>query len=897
MRPDHHVTTSDDGQHAAELLELGDALCEVDRAWRVLAVNRNQERLYRRPRGDTLGRVLWELWPEAADPGTRYWVELNRCMRERVAVQFQDFYAPLDLWAGVTAYPVSAGGIAIFSRDITALKRAEEAVRAREAEATRRAAEMEAILGSVADGVLVYDAEGRIVRSNAAADAILGYGPPERATPVAERIVSAGIAWLHEDGSPMPADEMPAVRATRYGETHRGSVMRMRRPEREQWIALSAAPLLAGGVQIGAVVSISDITARKSAERALQASERRLRRMIDLNPIGVVHRERGGGVRYANDAYLRLVGATRAELEAGRLRWDTLTAPEHRARDEAAMAQADAQGISELYEKDYVLGDGRRVPLLVACASMGDPGETMAFVIDLTDRKRAEEELRESEQRFRMLAEAMPQIVCVLDSDGTAEYVNPGWTSYSGLDFEETKRAGWAGVLHPDDLAAARACRRRMLDSRAPQDVELRYRAADGSYRWFLSRLAPVVEGGRIVRLVGTALDIEDRKRAEEALRRANQTLRDADRRKDEFLGMLSHELRNPLAPIRNSLYILGRLDATGVQARRAKDVANRQVAHLTSLVDDLLDVTRIARGKIELRRAELDVAVLARRAAEDHRALMQERHLELALEVPDRPVIVHGDGTRLSQVLGNLLHNAAKFTPAGGRVTLAVAAEEGRAVIHVRDTGSGIAPEALGSIFEPFTQAEQTLARSEGGLGLGLALVKGLVTLHGGEVSVSSAGIGRGADFVVTLPLASPARARRIERVVRGAPLRARRRVLVIDDNRDAADSLAELVSMLGHRADVAYDGFAGLARAAEAPPDVVLCDIGLPGMDGYECARQLRALAPSRHLRLVAVSGYAQPEDVARAMEAGFDAHVAKPADPERIAGLLSAGAAART
>jgi PAS domain S-box-containing protein len=773
MTRDRHVTGPDDGQHAAELLELGDAFCEVDHGWRLLAVNRNQERLFGRPRGETLGRVLWELWPEAANPGTRYWVELHRCMRERVAVQFQDFHAPLDLWTGVTAYPVSAGGIAIFLRDITALKRAEESLRARELEASRRTAEVEAILGSVADGVLVYDREGRIVESNATADRILGYDARERALPIGERLASAGITWLREDGTPIAPDDMPVLRAARHGETHRARLLRMLRPGREQWIALSAGPLVVGGAQVGSVVTLSDLTERRRTEEALDASE----------------------------------------------------------------------------------------------------------------------------QRFRMLSDAMPQIVCVLQPGGGAEYVNPGWTAYSGLDLAETTRLGWYGVLHPDDREAATECRRRVLKSRAPQDVELRYRAADGSFRWFLSRLAPVVEGDRVVRLIGSAMDIEDRKRAEEAVQRANETLRDADRRKDEFLGMLSHELRNPLAPIRNSLYILDRLDATALQARRAKAVANRQVTHLTRLVDDLLDVTRIARGKIELRKAELDLGALARRTAEDHRALMQERRLELSVEVPAGPVPVRGDETRLAQVIGNLLHNAAKFTPAGGRVTLAVAVEEGRVAIHVRDTGAGIAPEALGAIFEPFTQAKQTLARSEGGLGLGLALVKGLVAMHGGEVSASSGGAGRGSDFAVMLPLASLPPVREGERVLRGAPVRARRRVLVIDDNRDAADSLAELVSMLGHRADVAYDGFAGLARAAEAPPDVVLCDIGLPGMDGYECARQLRALSPSRDLRLVAVSGYAQPEDIARAMEAGFDAHVAKPPDPERLAGLLSAGAGVRT
>jgi PAS domain S-box-containing protein len=426
---------------------------------------------------------------------------------------------------------------------------------------------------------------------------------------------------------------------------------------------------------------------------------------------------------------------------------------------------------------------------------------------------------------------------------------------------------------------------------------EKRYLRRDGSRLWVRVNVSVVRdEAGRFVRAIATAEDIAEERRAREALRRseerlraANEKLREADRRKDEFLGMLSHELRNPLAPIRNALYILDRAEGDGARARHAREVAARQVAHLTRLVDDLLDVTRIARGKIELRRRELDLGALVRRAADDHRALMQERRLDLAVHVPARPVSVLGDETRLAQVLGNLLHNAAKFTPAGGRVAVSLAAEDGAAVLRVRDTGAGIDPGMIATVFEPFTQAAQTLARSEGGLGLGLALVKGLVTLHGGAVTASSAGPGRGTEVAVTLPLA-PARAAAPggeEAAPAGAAAQPRRRVLVIDDNRDAADSLAELVSMFGHTAEVAYDGPAGLAKAAQGRPDVVLCDIGLPAMDGYEVARRLRAR--QRDVRLVAVSGYAQPDDVARAAEAGFDAHVAKPPDPDRLAALL--------
>jgi PAS domain S-box-containing protein len=505
---------------------------------------------------------------------------------------------------------------------------------------------------------------------------------------------------------------------------------------------------------------------------------------------------------------------------------------------------------------------------------------------DVAERRRLEDALRATEEKLRLLANAMPQLVCVLLPDGSAEYVNPSWIAFSGLDLAATNRAGWEQVLHPDDVPAARECRRLALKLLAPQDVELRYRAADGTFRWFLSRLAPVVEDGRVARMVGSAIDIEDRRRAEAALQEANQRLREADRRKDDFLGILSHELRSPLAPIRNSVYVLRH--AGGAQAERALHVIERQTAHLTRLVDDLLDVTRIARGKMQLRSERIDLRDVARRTGEDFRSLMEDRGVAFGVLLPEERVWVHADATRLAQVTANLLHNAAKFTRPGDAVTLSLDVVGDAACIRVRDTGAGIDPALLPTVFDAFVQVDRTLARAEGGLGLGLALVRGIVELHGGSVAAESAGKGRGTEFTVRLPLAPPAEDGRQADLGRGDRGATGRRVLVVDDDRDAADSLAQLVALLGHDSEVAYDAQTALAKARARLPDVVLCDIGLPGMDGYEVARALRASSPGR-LRLVAVSGYAQPEDVTRAIEAGFDAHVAKPPDPERLEDLL--------
>jgi two-component system CheB/CheR fusion protein len=379
------------------------------------------------------------------------------------------------------------------------------------------------------------------------------------------------------------------------------------------------------------------------------------------------------------------------------------------------------------------------------------------------------------------------------------------------------------------------------------------------------------------------------RVQAQDELRSANQQLLESDRRKNEFLAVLSHELRNPLAPISNSLYVLERAAPGGNQAQRAKEVIERQVGQLTHLVNDLIDVTRISRNKIYLQRQRVDLCDIARRSAEDQRSLFESSEIHLKSAIPDEPVYVNADKTRVAQVVSNLLQNAAKFTGRGGTATIAVAADSARRQVLVRisDTGVGMTPDTLAGLFQPFMQADKTLDRTKGGLGLGLALVKGLVELHGGEVTAHSEGLGKGAEFTVRLPLDSqPDAGLRLATPV--AP-RSRRRVLVIEDNIDAADSLREVLEFGDHDVAVAYNGPEGLSKAREFQPEVVLCDIGLPGMDGFEVARAFRKDDALKGAFLVALSGYAQPDDVQRAQEAGFEQHLAKPPSLEKLEALL--------
>jgi signal transduction histidine kinase/CheY-like chemotaxis protein len=383
---------------------------------------------------------------------------------------------------------------------------------------------------------------------------------------------------------------------------------------------------------------------------------------------------------------------------------------------------------------------------------------------------------------------------------------------------------------------------------------------------------------------------LEERERAERALQAANVRLQAADRHKDAFLGVLSHELRNPLAPIRNSVHVLAHADPQGEQARRARQVIARQVDHLTRLVEDLLDVKRLSAGKMRLRLETLDLAEPVRETVEDLRALFVQRGIALELQAPASPLWVRGDATRLAQVVGNLLQNAAKFTDTGGHVAVVLDGRDGRVRLLVRDDGVGLPPELTESLFEPFVQGEQTLPRSAGGLGLGLALVRGIVTLHGGAVSARSQGAGRGTEFEITLPEAPAAPA---PCVAAGTPAPgAGRRVLVIEDNEDAAASLRDLLEVMGgHEVEVARDGAAGLDAVDAFAPDVVVCDLGLPVLDGYEVARRLRERGAAGATTLVALSGYASAEDAERSLQAGFQHHLAKPADAGELMRIIAA------
>lgn len=400
------------------------------------------------------------------------------------------------------------------------------------------------------------------------------------------------------------------------------------------------------------------------------------------------------------------------------------------------------------------------------------------------------------------------------------------------------------------------------------------------------------IEGRRY--FTGIVRDITERKRLEEELRERLEDLAQADRQKNEFLAMLAHELRNPLAPMRMALHLLKMPGVPEATRREARDRMEGQLEQLVRLVDDLLDLSRIVRGRIELRKEILNVAVAAARAIETAKPVIDAHGHELCVVLPDEPIWVEADLVRLAQVIANLLMNAAKYTDKAGRIALTIESGGGHAVVRVRDSGIGIPREMLPRIFDLFVQGDRSLARSQGGLGIGLTLVKRVLEMHGGTITAASAGVGQGSEFVVSLPVVSNRAASTAQPITGSGREKVtdpvRRRVLVVDDNIDAAESIRMFLELSGYDVRCIYDGPSVFEAARSYRPDVIVLDIGLPGMSGYEVARRLREESEFKGTPLIAVTGYGQDEDRRRSQEAGFDCHLTKPVDPEALQAFLA-------
>ncbi len=498
-------------------------------------------------------------------------------------------------------------------------------------------------------------------------------------------------------------------------------------------------------------------------------------------------------------------------------------------------------------------------------------------------RREANAVLRESEERFRHMADSAPVMVWVTEPDGRCSFLSKSWYEFTGQTPETGLGLGWVDAVHPDDRAMTRDT---FIAANARQEtfrIEYRLRRQDGQYRWAIDAAAPrLAPDGSYLGYIGSVIDITERKQAEQALQ-------EADRRKDEFLATLAHELRNPLAPIRSGLELMKLAGTNREATERARTIMERQLHQMVRLVDDLLDVSRISRGVLELRKEHVDLASVVRSAVETNRPLMEQYGHELTVGMPAGQIVVDADPTRLAQVFANLLNNAAHYTRKGGRVSLTVTTEGTGVVVSVADSGIGIPADMLPRVFDMFTQVDRSLEKSRGGLGIGLSIVKRLVEMHGGTVEARSPGRGLGSEFVVRLPairITAPAQPQSDESARAGSA----RRILVADDNEDAAYGLSSLLEILGHEVRTAADGLEAIDVASAFRPDVLLLDIGMPRLNGYDTCRRIREQPWGRSVVIVALTGWGQAEDKRRSHEAGFDHHLVKPIDFAMLQKLLA-------
>ena len=505
---------------------------------------------------------------------------------------------------------------------------------------------------------------------------------------------------------------------------------------------------------------------------------------------------------------------------------------------------------------------------------------------DITDIKSSQEALQQERALLSQVIDAVPSMIFVKDSEGRFLLGNQALAACYGTNPESLLGStdkdfnpNVDEVIHfsQDDLNVLNSC----LPKHIPEE---KVTHADGSVHWYSTVKIPLIDSdNNCNKLLGVATDITVRKRAEEELRQA-------DRRKDQFLAMLAHELRNPLAPIRNAVRMLKIQEAMDSRLTWSCNVIDRQVTHMAQMLDDLLDIARIMQGKITLKTERFELSDIVNTAIETCRPLIESRGQELIISQTITPQWIDGDRVRLAQVLSNLLNNAAKYTGEGGKITLTVMREDCKAVIEVRDTGIGIAPDILPQIFELFIQADQSLAHSQGGLGIGLTLVRQLVEIHGGTVTASSPGIDQGSSFTVRLPALSMQPFDTRSAVIEAKLTMPKLRIMVVDDYADAAESLMMLLQAEGHEVEIADCGTKAIEKAQFFQPQVVLLDIGLPDLDGYEVARRLRALPETRDAILVALTGYGQAEDIERSKSAGFNHHLLKPLDYNKLSALLT-------
>jgi PAS domain S-box-containing protein len=787
---------------------------------------------------------------------------------------------------GLMVYLIVGGLIvAMVSAQHVQKRRADENA----GEAAQRREWLDAVLASIVDAVIVVDNRDHLIEMNAAAENLCGWPRLEalgrKRDDVAKIVGEDTFKTVEQEVFDSTVEQPNRVKSE--------PAILLARDGRRVPVDIRATPIREAGSGIsGHVLILRDETQRRADERALRDSERRFRLMADTAPVFIWICGPDRICNYFNKAWLDFTGReVGSELGVG---WADGMHPVDRQRCLATYASAYESRLP--FTMDYRLrrADGEyRWILETAVPRTSDDGEFEGYIgscVDITERRQIEEELAAVEERLRLAVEGSGLGHWFWDFEERILEWSERSAAMMGLEANDAPTLrSFLSSVHRSDREQLRAEIREAIRGQERFRVEFRTQNRDGTQRWIqILGCAYMDQDGKPARMTGVALDVTE-------LRRAEASLREADRRKDEFMATLAHELRNPLSAVRSHLDAL-KLETNDPRAiQKALPVMERQVAQLVRLIDDLMDLSRINRGTIELQRTHVALNEAMGLASEISLPALRSRGHRFEMKLPDPEVHIDADPARIAQVLSNLLFNSAKYTDPGGLVTLSAELRGGVVVVSVRDTGIGIPRDQLEAIFEPFLQVEGTKERAQGGLGLGLTLVKQIVELHGGQVRASSHGPGLGSTIEVQLPVVATPAAKcsgqnpDAESASRSSGESLTRKVLVADDNMEAAHSLAHLLRLLGHEVRVVYDGKAALEAVVTDPPDLALLDLGMPNLSGHDVAREARRHKRSRATVLVAITGWGRAEDRAASREAGFHHHVVKPVELETLIPLL--------
>ncbi|HEX7043646.1 MAG TPA: PAS domain S-box protein [Burkholderiales bacterium] len=740
----------------------------------------------------------------------------------------------------------------------------------------------DAIVESAIDAIVGRDVDGIIRSWNPAAARLYGYSAGEAIGRAMDFLVPAE----------QRREEEQLLLRLRAGESiDFFDTLRLAKDGRALTVSLRLSPIRN---EHGQLVGVSEVARDISGWREAERAQAYLAAIVDFADDAIISKSLEGAIQSWNRGAERIFGYSAAEAIGRPIA--LLIPPELQHEEPQILARLRAGERVDHYETERVAKDGRRIPVSLTVSPIRDRAGRIIgaskIARDISERKRAEAFRRAKTAELQTIIEAVPAAVLIAE-DRECRSVRANRAGHLLL---QALAGGVRPAPGPDVLGEVRSIERRVAPAgelgslrraaagEAVQDWEERAHFPDGTLRYYLGNAVPLHnEAGAPQGAVAALIDITARVQAEEALRQA-------DRRKDEFLAMLAHELRNPLAPIRSGLDLLERSFDDPVRHNWALQVIDRQLTQLTRIVEDLLDLARIIGGHVVLKREPVALGALVSRAIETARPLVSSRRHLLRIDLPLAEVRVHVDAARVVQALSNLLTNAAKFTGEGGTITVTADVDPDRVTVRVADNGRGIEPEMLPRMFDMFVQGRQDYARPEGGLGIGLAVVRRIAELHGGGVEAHSAGSGRGAEFCLTLPLAGPGEGRRASAPVEAPARMPPRRVLIVDDNRDAADMLAETLRLHGHEVASHYDGEGVLQRALGFRPDVVILDLGLPGRSGFDVARELRAHPTLGRLPLIALTGYSQASDMEQSRAAGLDFHLAKPVDTHVLLKLIA-------